>query len=128
MCHAKSGRNVRFPVGGEENAIFGWMLVVPHLHIESILYLLDRSVDGHNHAIRRLTFHSQSLGFSECHDCLIVIRGRSKAICEIRYAQKMTIVGAGWIVNLLQQICELILIAKWEHDRQVQALRRREWA
>src|ERR1700722_14657 len=88
-----------FAVGRIESAILRGMLVDIHLHVKSFFDLGYGSVDIDKQAIWRRVSDSKTIAFGELNYGLIIVDGWSEGFGELRYAEKMTVIGAGRIIE-----------------------------
>ena len=79
---------------GKKCAVLRWMLIDLHRHVEGLLNLVHRSVDGDHQAIVGIC-DRESVRFGEVHHRLVIGCRRPKLRRELCDAQKMVILRAG---------------------------------
>src|SRR5690242_11675227 len=94
----------RLDIGRVERAAFGGMLVPLHLYVHGPFDVRDRRLDIKDQAIGMSGCDIQATALRESDDRLIVFLRWPKSRGEFLGRQVMTVVRAGWIVNLVQQI------------------------
>ena len=95
----------------EKSAILGRMLIIIHPYMERRFYLRNRSTNGHNQAVGRRVTHGEATSFSESRHRLIVLGCGTELPGELFDTEKVTIVGAGWVVEPVQKAGQLALVA-----------------
>ena len=98
------------------------MLVNPHRHMESSLDIRDSAFNIENHAIGMRCRHGKPVGLCERDDGLVILFRRAEQLSELLRCQIVTEIGAGRVVNLLDESFEARLITRWQPDGQIQML------
>jgi hypothetical protein len=98
-----------------------------HVHVKNFINLTNRTVDRHKPAIRGSVGHGKTIRLSEIDYGLIVLSRGAKLFGELIDAEELTVVGAGWVVEPIQEAGQFALIAQWEHNGEIQPLSLRQW-
>ncbi len=113
----------RFRVRCVEGARFGRMLVNPQGHLEGFRNVAGRAGHIQHHAVGMREGDGQAIGLGEIHERLIILFRRPEPLGKLLGREVVTVVGAGRVVDLLEQAVEFRLVAQRQADSQVQTLR-----
>ncbi len=117
-----------FAVGRVECAIPRRVPIDSHGHVERFLDVRHRPFDVYYQAIGMGLRHRQAMRFREANDGVAIVQAGAEALGKLFHAEVSVIVGALGIVDLLQQIVEIGLMAQRQGNRQAHALGARHLA
>ena len=107
-------------------ARLGRVLISPHRHMKRLLDVRSLSAHVHQHTVAVRPGHRQPAGFREINHLLVILFRGAKLGGEFIRREKLAVIGAGGVIQLLEQAVERRLIAQRQADGQVQAGRARQ--
>src|ERR1700722_20570598 len=106
-------------IGRIEAAILGGVLIDAHIYMECALYFCHRARYLHVDAIRRDTGDGQAVLFGEIDHRIIILLRRPELLRELIYREELPVTRTAWVVEILQELIQLVLIAQRQRDHQV---------
>ena len=110
------------PIGRIESAVFRRVLVDADGHVESTLYVPHGAGDTHVHPVGGFTHHSQSVRFRELNHGVVVFLVGTKSRREFLHGKKVSVLGAGGIVEFLEKLLQFGLIAQRQNNFKLHGL------
>jgi hypothetical protein len=123
-CHSEIVKaRGRLPVRRVEGAALGGMLIHAEVHMKRALNTRHASRHLHVHAVRRNGDHCQSVRLGEIDHGVIILLGGPEFRGELIHREELVIRRTAGVVEILEELIELILVAKRQRDHETQRLR-----